>query len=401
MTFHDSLWLIGGAALPSLLVSWLAGFPIRQIAPRWALVDRPGEAHKQHAQPTPLGGGLAIWLGVMATFAVGQIGLGLFASPLTEVTPSASQFSAHLPGLLLKHLSGLEEKALDLWLLLAGGTVLMVVGLIDDCYRLGWRIRLALQLLVAAAGVYMFEHWRLTVFLDLPFFTAFLSVIWIVGVVNSFNMLDNMDGLSAGVGAIVSAILAATLLVAPQPGGSEPQLFVAGFLIVLTGSLSGFLWHNHPRARLFMGDAGSYFVGFCIAVATIQSTFAGYSMSSHHTILAPLCVMAVPFYDMLTVIWIRLREGRSPFEADRRHFSHRLLDLGFSRPLAVATIYLATAICGLSALFLHQVNALGAVFIALFVTSVLGLIGILETIARRKVLSSNDSAENEKEDGSR
>lgn len=401
MTFHDTLWLIGSAALPSLLVSWLVGFPIRQMAPSWDLVDRPGDAHKKHAAPTPLGGGLAIWLGVMVTFAVGQIGLWWLAYPLTDVTASAPQSSTHLPDLLLKHLSGLREKAPDLWLLLAGGTILMAVGLIDDRYRLGWRIRLALQLLVAAAGVFMFEHWRLTVFIDLPFFTGFLSVIWIVGVVNSFNMLDNMDGLSAGVGAIVSVMLAAALLVAPQPGGGEPQLFVAGFLFVLAGSLSGFLWHNRPPARLFMGDAGSYFVGFCIAVATIQSTFAGYSSSSRHTILAPLCVMAVPLYDMVTVIWIRLQEGRSPFQGDRRHFSHRLLDLGFSRPLAVLTIYLATTICGLAALVLHQVNGFGAVLIVVLVASVLGLIGILETIARRKVLSSNDSAEDEKENCSR
>ena len=394
MTFHDTLWLIGGAALPSFLVSWLVSFPIRRFAPSWGLVDRPGDGHKKHAEPTPLGGGLALWLGVMITFAVGQIGLWWLAS-------TSPQSSTHLPGLLLKHLPGLQEKALDLWLMLAGGTFLMVVGLIDDRFQLGWRIRLGLQLLVATLGVFLFEHWRLTVFLDLPFFTGFLSVMWIVGVVNSFNMLDNMDGLSAGVGAIVSAMLAAALLVAPQPGGNEPQLFVAGFLIVLAGSLAGFLWHNRPSARLFMGDAGSYFVGFCIAVATIQSTYAGYSSSSRHTILAPLCVMAVPLYDTLTVIWIRLREGRSPFEADRCHFSHRLLDLGFSCPLAVVTIYLATAICGLAALVLHQVDGFGAMLIVLLVASVLGLIGILETIARRKVLSSNDSAENEQEDHSR
>ncbi len=99
--------------------------------------------------------------------------------------------------------------------------------------------------------------------------------MWIVGLVNSFNMLDNMDGLSGGVAAIAAAMLAAVLLIAPDPETHGPQLFVAGFLLVLVGSLLGFLWHNRPPARLFMGDAGSYFIGFCLAVATIAATFAG------------------------------------------------------------------------------------------------------------------------------
>ena len=134
-----------------------------------------------------------------------------------------------------------------------------------------------------------------------------------------------------------------------------------------------------------MGDAGSYFVGFCLAIATLLATYAGYQSEAPHAILAPLCVMAVPLYDMTSVIWIRLRAGKSPFAADRNHFSHRLVDLGLTKGQAVLTIYLTTATCGLGALLLHQINLFGAVVVVSLVICVLLLLAILETTARRKL----------------
>jgi UDP-GlcNAc:undecaprenyl-phosphate GlcNAc-1-phosphate transferase len=246
---------------------------------------------------------------------------------------------------------------------------------------------LGVQISVAAFCV-ITQGWRLTAFIEVPHLawivSVFLSTLWIVALVNSFNMLDNMDGLSAGVALIASSVLAAVLLIAPDPTTNRPQLFVAGFLLVLAGTLLGFLWHNRPPARIFMGDAGSYFVGFCIAIATLLATYASYS-GKPHAVLAPLCVMAVPLYDMGTVLWIRIREGRSPFEADKNHFSHRLVELGLTKGQAVLTIYLTTATCGLGALLLHQVNLFGAGIILLLVLSVLCLIAILESTARRKL----------------
>ncbi len=238
-----------------------------------------------------------------------------------------------------------------------------------------------------AAICVAWQGWRLTAFIDLPWITGLLSVLWIVGLINSFNMLDNMDGLSSGVAAIAAGMLAAVLLLTLDPQTRQPQIFVAGFLLVLVGSLVGFLFHNRPPARIFMGDAGSYFVGFCIAVATLLATFTGYQGTHQHAVLAPLCVMAVPLYDMTTVIWIRLREGRSPFEADKNHFSHRLVDLGLTKGQAVLTIYLTTATCGLGALLLNRVDLFGALVIVLMIVSILCLIAILESTARRKLNS--------------
>ena len=189
-----------------------------------------------------------------------------------------------------------------------------------------------------------------------------------------------MDGLSAGVAAIASSMLALSLLLAK----GTPQYFVAGFLFVLVGALLGFLWHNRPPARLFMGDAGSYFVGFCLAIATLQADYTNYDAVNPLAIVAPLCVLAVPLYDMASVIWIRLREGRSPFHADKNHFSHRLVELGLSKGQAVLTIYLTTATCGLGAILLRQVDTLGAGIILAMVVLVLALIAILESTGRRE-----------------
>jgi UDP-GlcNAc:undecaprenyl-phosphate GlcNAc-1-phosphate transferase len=375
---HDALALILGAAGPSLIVVWLASFALRRFAPRWGLVDRPGP-RKIHAAAMPTGGGLAIWLGLVLPLAVGQI-LLLALPEAHHLPPPGSGLSTLVPQFVRPHLPGLLERSGRLWIMLGGGTILAILGLIDDRRGLDWRWRLAVETAVALATVAL--GWRMTLFLDLPWFTGALSVLWIVGLVNSFNMLDNMDGLSAGVAAIAAAMLAAVVLLVPSPLTHQPQLFVGGFLILLVGALLGFLWHNRPPARLFMGDAGSYLIGYLLATISLGATFAG-SPLPKHAILAPLCVLAVPLYDTASVVLIRLRQGRSPFVGDKSHFSHRLVNLGMTKTQAVLTIYLATATCGLGALLLHQVDAVGAVVVLLLVFFTLLLVAVLEAAGRR------------------
>ena len=382
MNLQNATWLICGTVFPSFLFAWAMGYVVRRLAAKWGLVDQPG-TRKVHLVPTPLGGGLAIWSGVVVTFALGQFALRHVGEWLLLAETQISSDS--LASFVRQHLEGLRATSGQLWFVLGAATILMLLGLIDDYRHIPWQVRLGVQFIIASACVLLQPSWRLTAFIDLPMITSILSVLWIVGLINSFNMLDNMDGLSAGVAAIATGMLAMVLIIAPNPSGGGPQLFVSGFLLVLLGALAGFLWHNRPTARLFMGDAGSYFVGFCIAVATLLATFASDKSESPHAILAPLCVMAVPLYDTATVLWIRLREGRSPFNADKCHFSHRLVELGFTKVRAVATIYLTTATCGLAALLLHQVNGLGACLILLLVGCLLALVAILESTARRKV----------------
>lgn len=374
MTHDLPLWFLPAAILPSLTISFLVGFAVRYWAPRWGLVDHPAE-RKVHVTPTPMGGGLAIWIAVILPLGLGQAMVALLHSELITID--------WLPEFVSVHLAGLHYRSGSLWWLLTAATILMVVGLIDDRWGLGWKPRLAIQTLIAVACV-VWQGWRMTLFLDVPILTWTLSVVWIVGLINSFNMLDNMDGLSSGIAAIASAFLAAVLLTAPTANAAGPQLFIGGFLLVLVGALLGFLWHNRPVARLFMGDAGSYFVGFCVAVATLTATYADYGGQAQHAVLAPLVVMAVPLYDTVTVIWIRIRQGRSPFHPDKNHFSHRLVQLGLTKGQAVLTIYLTTITCGLGALLLRRVDAFGAGIILLIVLCILALIAILEATSRRR-----------------
>lgn len=372
MSTDVPLWFIPAAILPSLIMAWAVAYTVRRWAPSWGLLDKPAE-RKVHTTSTPLGGGLAIWLAVIGPLALGQLVLWLVHSGRLD--------SDIVPQFVHLHKDGLVEQSAALWTVLGAATVLMLVGLADDRWGLPWQLRLGTQFVVAAVCVTS-QDWRLTAFIDVPVVTWLLSVLWIVALVNAFNMLDNMDGLSAGIAAIASGLLATVLLTASATDANGPQLFVGGFLLVMVGALLGFLWHNRPVAKLFMGDAGSYFVGFLIAVMTLLATFASYDSPAQHGVLAPLCVMAVPLYDMITVLWIRAREGRSPFQADKSHFSHRLVELGLTKGQAVLTIYLTTATCGLGALLLHRVDAIGAGIILLLILCVLMLIAILETTGR-------------------
>lgn len=336
--------------------SGATGVVVRSWAPRLGLVDRPG-GRKKHAAPIPLGGGLAIWFAVVPVVAIG-VAVIIALGPV-------------LPTELSIHINGIKEQGLELALILSSSTLIMILGLIDDRFGLGWRIRLALQFLFASAVVA--GGVRATLFPPFSnvWLTSFLTVLWIVGLTNSFNFLDNMDELAATVGLIAAALFAAAQLIV---GG----LFVPAVLIVLVGALAGFLIHNRTPARLFMGDAGSNFLGFLLGSLTVAGTFyrEGFSKSS---VLSPLLVMAVPLYDTTSVILIRLREGRSPFQADRRHISHRLVDRGLTSKQAVRAIALVTLAAGLGALLLPSLGIAGAIVVGAQTTLILGVVAILET----------------------
>ncbi len=248
-------------------------------------------------------------------------------------------------------------------------------------------VRLGVQFGIAAAVVHGLGI-ELTAYFQAGWLTKSLSVLWIVAVINSFNMLDNMDALSGGIAAIIAGAMAVVMLTTPDPDTHHPQLLVAALLAVVAGALVGFLFHNRPPAKIFMGDGGSYFVGFLIAVSMLMATFVGGPAPDGslrpHAVLAPLCAMAVPLYDMMTVLWIRMREGRSLFQGDHSHLSHRLVELGLSRTAAVATIHLITATCGLSAVLLTHVDTVQAIMVLGIVGCMLTLVAILESTRSRR-----------------
>ena len=329
----------------------------RRVAPRFGLVDRPG-GRKAHREPTPLGGGVAIWL----TMAI-MLGLGALV---------ARSGMGWLPGPLAVHAAGLRSRAGEMGWIFGLATLVMLMGLADDRVGLGWKLRLGVQ--VALAAILVATGVRVTLFwpLDSPLVAGALTVLWLVGLTNAFNFLDNMDGLAGGVGLIAAALFAAAQ--------AEVQgLFVPAVLIILVGALAGFLVQNRHPARLFMGDAGSNFLGFFLGSLTVVGTFTRPQQGdSPFAVLTPLLVMAVPLYDTTSVILIRLREGRSPFQADRSHFSHRLVDRGLTPPRAVRTIYLVTLAGGLGVLLLPHLGPAGAGVVVAQTCCLLGVVAALE-----------------------
>ncbi|MEO2019708.1 MAG: MraY family glycosyltransferase [Fuerstiella sp.] len=354
----------GAAFITSLLSTPL----IRRLAPGLGLVDQPG-LRKVHVTPTPMGGGIAVFLGLLVPVLLVAFGgslVGYVSSAPEELRTSIGNDA------------GLRRQTLGI---IAGSVVLFAMGLADDRWNLSWRLRLGVQVLVAfgvtQAGV------RATVFVAQPWIGIMITMLWIMVLTNAMNFLDNMDGLSAGIGVIASLLSGGILLLmVPQPHWA-----VAFGLLLLAGSLSGFLWWNRPPASIFMGDSGSNLIGFLLATLTVSGTFYQFETSgSRHVILAPLCILAVPLYDFVTVILIRLNDGRSPFHGDKSHFSHRLVELGLRPARAVLTIHLATLMTGLGGLLLYKVaDWTGAWLIIALICCVLSIVSILETVGRRSI----------------
>jgi UDP-GlcNAc:undecaprenyl-phosphate GlcNAc-1-phosphate transferase len=366
------IFFVLACIVPSFVISLCVTAAMRTIAPRIGLIDQPA-ARKVHKVPTPLGGGIGIVAGVVIPLLCAE----LAARFLMEHQDLRDRL---LPDADIS-LKGVLEKRFQLWWILGAVLLLSLMGLIDDRKNLHWVPRLVVQIgvacgLVFGAGVHA------TLFAP-PLVGQVLSVFWILVLVNSFNFLDNMDGLSAGIALIAAVVLASVML----NSTGEPRWLVAGLMLVLVGSLVGFLCHNWHPARIFMGDTGSYFIGLVMACATLLGTYYEESdgaSESRHVILAPLCILAIPLYDFCSVMLIRSVQGRSPFHADKSHFSHRLVEVGLRPRNAVLTVHLATLTTGLAALLLYRVHDWpGAVLVLMLVVCILAIIAILETAGRK------------------
>lgn len=336
---------------------------VKIFAQRAGFVSRP--ARDRFAERTvPLGGGIAIFITLM-----------LFIVPATIVM-------IFLPG----QINSFDEKTnIDpadflakvnqLIVILFSALVLLMLGLWDDKKHLGPFFKLAVQFAVAITAALLADV-RVEFFIENKIITSVLSAFWIVLIINAFNFLDNMDGLSAGIAVIASCIL----FVAAAISG---QVFIGGLALVLIGTLLGFLVFNFPPAKIFMGDAGSLVVGFFVAILTLRTTYYRQAQSGRwYAVLIPLLVMAVPLYDFISVTLLRISQGRSPFVGDTQHFSHRLKKRGLTDTQTVLTLYLATLCTGLGAAFLNQVNPAGAILIFSQTFMILAIIAILEKSAK-------------------
>jgi UDP-GlcNAc:undecaprenyl-phosphate GlcNAc-1-phosphate transferase len=209
-----------------------------------------------------------------------------------------------------------------------------------------------------------------------------LSVIWLVGITNAFNLLDNMDGLAAGVAFVASGIL---LLNA----WFLDEYFVSLILLAFMGSLAGFLFFNVHPATVFLGDCGSHFVGYMMGALTLLERYVSHASGTLFPVLMPVVVLAVPIVDTATVVVIRLREGRPIYVGDNRHLSHTLTALGFSQRGAVLFLYLVTFTLGLGAASLSDAT-LGQSLLILLQTA--GFVALLLMLMFARARSANGNA---------
>ena len=320
--------------LGAFLASWLTLPAWRRWCIRTGLVDDPG-ARKIHTEPIPLAGGLAVMTGILLPLAGGAL-LVLIAQGVVPV-----------PGLSESDWSKLDygfgARAMQLGVVLLGAVGMLVLGWLDDRHELSpaWKFagQFAIALLVALAGV------RVTLFVPSVAFSFAVTVLWIVGVTNAMNFLDNMNGLCGGIGAIAAAFFG---LAAARQG----QYLVASTAFLGCGALLGFLPWNYPRAASFLGDAGSHVTGFLLAVLAILPSFYTAGRPHGWAVIGPLFVLIVPLADLASVVWIRWRLGRPPWIGDNNHFSHRLVRAGLSKPAAVALLWTGGIAGGLVALAL-------------------------------------------------
>jgi UDP-GlcNAc:undecaprenyl-phosphate GlcNAc-1-phosphate transferase len=272
----------------------------RQIALRLGVVDKPNQ-RKIHQDHKPLMGGLAIYLG----FAISLL---LFSPP--------------------RHL-------VELGSVLSGAAFLAVVGLADDRYHLGIRIRLAamtlatLALIAAGIQIHLFK----TPWLDVP-----LTILWVLTITNAANFMDNMDGLTSGLTAFAAGFF---MLIAYSQG----LTLVSSLAAALLGSAVGFLIYNFNPSSIFMGDMGALVLGFALAVIGIKLKFE--TQSPDVTWMVPPLVLALPLFDILLVVVTRVLEGRSPAQAGKDHTSHRLMSLGLSQRQTIFILYAACIFFGL------------------------------------------------------
>jgi UDP-GlcNAc:undecaprenyl-phosphate GlcNAc-1-phosphate transferase len=317
--------LIGASAL--LLAIGVVPL-MRQIALQTGTVDRPA-ARKIHSAPVPLLGGVAIYL----TFIL----VLFFFGDRNYINEAIGIF--------------------------VGASFMSFMGIIDDRWGLGSYVKLAGQVGAAAILIYsgvkvqLFDSW-----LDIA-----VTLVWVVGITNALNLLDNMDGLSGGV-AMIAAIFF-TLLAA-----MSKQYLVGVLAAALAGACAGFLIYNWNPAHIFMGDAGSLFLGFMLAAVAIKLRFPSNSITV--TWMIPVLVLGLPLFDTLLVFVSRLRRGKNPLTTPGKdHVSHRLASLLSSRREAVLVCYLIGCGFGLAAIFVSQASWIEALFVAISL-ALLGLYGL-------------------------
>jgi UDP-GlcNAc:undecaprenyl-phosphate GlcNAc-1-phosphate transferase len=317
--------------LITALLFAIGGTPLaRRLAPRLGVMDQPS-TRKIHARAMPRLGGAAIYLAFILAL--------LIFGDRSYVSQGAS--------------------------ILLGATLVSFCGIWDD--RWGMRPLLKLGVGQPLAALILVASGIRVSFLPHPILNILVTIIWVVGITSALNLLDNMDGLSAGVATVASAFF---LLLAAMSG----QYLVGSLAAALLGACVGFLVYNFNPATIFMGDTGALFIGFILAAVGIKLRFPG--RMNTVTWMIPVLVLGVPIFDTTLVVVSRLRRGLNPTtHPGKDHFSHRLVAMGLSQREAVMAICLICGTLGMLAVFLTQASVVEGYVIGVVVI-LAGLFGL-------------------------
>ncbi len=321
----------------SLILTPAAG----RLAVRWGFAAKP-RVDRWHKTPTGLFGGVSMFISMMLSWQAGALCLGEYSPFVLPLLPVVLAASA-----------------------------IFLLGLVDDILELNPQYKLIVQVIIASAlVVFGFQvSW-----FESKTANLLVSIIWLVGITNAFNLLDNMDGLSAGIAVIAGFFLFLwlSLTQGAQTMGGAVSLILAAYM----GGVLGFLIYNFHPASIFMGDAGSLFIGFvlaCLAVTVGPSNSPGGSFFQQVSVIAiPCLILFIPILDTAFVSFMRRMFSRSVFQGGKDHSSHRLVAIGLSEKKAVLILYLLAVASGLIALGIYPMNiGVVVVVIALYLVFVL------------------------------
>lgn len=355
----------------AVAVSFLLTPVVKSFANKIGAIDVPKDNRRMHKVPIPRLGGLAIFLGFLLSVI-------LFAD-----------INRQLQGILL------------------GATVIVILGVIDDSIALPAWIKFIVQIFAALIAVYhgvvINTISNPNVFSDMPYlqlggWSVPITVLWIVAITNSVNLIDGLDGLAVGVSTICSMTMLVIALMVAEPN-------VAIVMAAVAGGCIGFLPYNLNPAKIFMGDTGATFLGFILATVSVQGLFKFYAVVSF---AVPFLILGLPLFDTVFAFCRRLLKGQNPMHADRSHVHHRLIDMGLSQKQAVAILYVITTILGLCAIVLTSSGEIKAMvlLIALFIACLIGSVAIYNGTRHSAKKNGNsekerqeDSSQNKEEDG--
>lgn len=328
-TVHNSIFGIAIAFVCAFFISVTTTPVVRSLAFMFNVTDVPKDNRRMHRKEMPLMGGLAIFLAFTITVLL-----------FCKIT---------VPTLAM----------------LLGNLVIVVAGIIDDKYDLNPIGKLAMQILasviVICGGITIQQINLFGKIIEFKEFAPLVTFIWIIALTNAVNLIDGLDGLSCGVSTISATTLLLTLI------NSDTDINVICMIAILVGSCTGFLPFNFNPARIFMGDTGAMFLGFTLAVLSVQGCF---KLDGIISFWVPILAFALPLADTAFAFLRRILKGTSPFKADRGHLHHKLIDKGFDQKHAVMILYAVSGILGVASIlfsFGWTIKAIAVIACALII----------------------------------